>query len=458
MQEQIESGIKCSTDSPYLDNIIGPIELLGLAPPMNPLYHHVSSQRLMMLSTHLVQTLVLKGAEFPKLFSGIEGRVGEYEHDPTARSEQIEVLAIIPRFHNISGLHAIRGNPPYWTVIYRTDDAEQRINYFNYCSYTYRSDGYGYPNKILNWNKLAVGNSIAPGEKLITSPAHDGNKYMMGTNLNVCFMDIPHVTEDAFIISESAAKKLSSYGYSTVSFKIAANQIPLDLYGEDDEYKFMPDVGECVHSDGILCALRTPSENSIIHDTAISSLAKVQHLHDSKIYAPPGAEIVDIDIVVNRKCKTKIPDHIFTQVKKYRDPINTYNTQVIEAYNKAVSEGRPIADEFNTLVTRCMESLALDNAPIPGVKRKFAFKAHKRKEAIDFIYITVTYKYTHEIQRGFKLTNRCGGKGTVAAIWPDEDMPTDEQGFRADFIKASVSVFNRIEFVPSDSNIGCKLL
>lgn len=443
MSEQTKPTSVVSTDSEYLDNIIGPVELVGLAPLVNPFYNHVSSQRLMMLSSHLVQTLVLTGAEHPMVFSGIEGKLGEYEHDTTARKSPIQIKAVIPRFSNLSGALSVR-DTPYWTVIFRTDDESQCIDYFNLYTYTYRSDGYGYPNKLMNTNKLVAGNVLQPDEKLTTSPAHDGNKYMLGTNLNVCFMDIPHVTEDAFIISQSAAKKLGSYSYFTVSFKIAPNQIPLNLYGNFEEYKFMPDIGETVRDDGILCALRTPTPCSIIGDTSEESLVNIQHLHDSKIYAKPGAEVVDVNITVNRSVKTKLPDEILTQVAKYRDPINDYCLKVVRLYNQCVAENRPISDRFNALVTRCMENLILDKIRVPGLKENYSFKAYKRKEPVEFIYITVTYRYIDSIKRGFKLTNRCGGKGTVADIWPDEDMPVDEQGFRADFIKAGISVMNRM--------------
>lgn len=405
-----------SMTEPLLDNVIAPLEAIGLAPLINPLYNHVSAQRLMMLSAHLVQTLIVKGCEQPGLFSGAEGVLGEYEHDPTARDQDIEIIAVIPRFNAAAALSGIKGNSPYYTIVYR-GDKDEVIHYFNYNSDTFRSEGYGYPNRQLNWNRLIPGTFLSKREKLITSPAHDGNKYMLGTNLNACCMELPHVTEDAFVISETAASKLCSYGYGKMSFKIASNQIPLDLYGNEDEYKFMPDIGETVREDGILCALRTPTINSIIYDTAPQNLTSVQHLHDSKIYVPAGSVLIDIDVVVNRKCRVNTPEYIFSQIKKYRDPINAYCTKVVEVYNQLESEGRTISREFNNLVTRCMESLAIDGERIPGISgTKYTFKAYRRKEAVEFINVTVLYRYERKVKRGFKITQRSGGKGTVAAI------------------------------------------
>lgn len=412
----ITRPITTSTDSEYLNNIIAPIELLGLAPGVNPLYNHISSQREMMLSAQLVQTICIRDAQPPLLFSGLEGRIGSYERDMTSRDQDIEVLAVIPKYSNSISTQGSKNITPYHTVIYR-GDSDNRIGYFNYEQFTLRTDGYGYPNKLIGWNRLITGNVIFKDEKLITSPLHDGSKYMQGTNLNVAFMDIPHTTEDAFVISESAAKRLTGYGYSTISFKIDPDIIPLNLYGnDDDEYKFIPDIGERVHDNGILCAFRIPTELSAIYDTAPDNLSTYQPLHDKVIYAPPGAEIVDIDIVVNRTCKSKIPEHIFSQVKKYRDLINEYNYRVIKCYQKAKSEGRDITDSFNTLVTKCMESLVLDGLDVPSddprqnfinkSRAKLKFKPYRRREEIKFIYVTVTYKYDHVVHRGFKITNR----------------------------------------------------
>lgn len=455
-----EEEVVCSMDRPLLDNIIAPLECIGLAPLLNPLYNHVSSQRLMMLSTHIVQALIVTGAEFPALFSGIEGILGEYENDPTRRDQDVEILAAIPRFAAAAGTVGAGQNSPYYTIIYR-GDKDNLIHYFNYNTDTFRSEGYGYINKQIGWNKLTPGTILPKDVKLQTSPAHEGNMYKLGANINACCLELPHVTEDAFIISETAARKYTTYGYGKLNFRIAANQIPLDLYGDETEYKFMPDIGETVHKDGILCALRTPTENSIIYDTSPENLTRVQHLHDSKIYVPAGAVIVDTDIVVNRKCKSTLPANILAQVKKYRDPINQYCARIVEVYNKAIAEGREVSKEFNNLVTRCMESLLIDGQSVEGLNRKYSLKAYRCKDPIEFINISILYRYECKIHRGSKFTNRAGGKGTVAAIWKDEDMPTDEYGIHADIIKAGVSVVNRMN--PSQwyeifTNRGAELL
>ena len=267
-------------------------------------------------------------------------------------------------------------------------------------------DGYGYKNKWMNVSQLNKGNLIPKDMKLLTSPAHDGNKYMLGTNLNTAYMSLPQLTEDAFIISESAAKKLESDGYTQISFKILPNQIPRDLYGSDDEYKFMPDIGDYVRDDGVVCALMTPTPDSFISDIYNGNINKIQYLHDTLYYAPKGSQVVDIDVYINRKCKVKSSKDIFSQAQKYRDHINSYSLKVWEAYLEYSKKGYEITHEFNQLVTNCLNQLLADNIRIPGFSRKADITLVKKKEAIKYIYVTMTFKYTHKVTQGYKLSGQ----------------------------------------------------
>ena len=389
---------------PYIENTKADVRLLGCDVLLSPLMDKTSSQRNMMLSHHAPQAQGIHGAEQPRLMSGFESMIGQYEYNTTKRENGIQVLEPIPRFILNSGMYPLKKNP-FYTIVYR-DDKTGQVGYFNLEKYTMRSNGYGYENKWMNTQQLNKGNYIPPDLKLCTSPSHFGNMYMMGTNLRTAYMSLPQVTEDAFVISESAAKKLGTTSIGRLSFKILPNQIPKNLYGDDDEYKFMPDIGETVHEDGVFCAVCTPTQDSFIADMSKSNLCRVQHLHDTVFYLPPGAEIIDVDIFVNRKCKIKTPPEMFTQVKKYRDQINRYNITIWQAYQNAIKEGWEITPAFNTLVTRAIGNLLADNIRIPGYSKRADVSWVKRKEAIEFLYITVTYKKTTPVSLGWKCSNR----------------------------------------------------
>lgn len=410
-----EFPIDKSTYTPeYLNNTKAPVQLMGLSVLLNPFADHTSSQRLMMWSSHLQQIQVLHGCEFPRIYTGFESMVGEYEYTTTEREDDVQVRQRIPRFRPSPGPNGIdAGNIPSHIIVYHSNETG-RVGYFELSKFTMRADGYGYANK---WNEQGVallneGTHLPKNLWLSTSPAHKGNMYMMGTNLRTAYMSLPQVTEDAFIISESAAKKLTSDAYTTVSFRIAPNQIPVDCYGTDEgEYKIFPELGQYVRDDGILCALRTPSENSFVYDVNRESLRKPQFLHDTIIYAPPGAQVVDIDVVINRSCKVKTPPEVFEQVYRYREALNIYHLRIWNEYLKARDENREIEPAFNTLVTRALESLSIDGERIPRMPgRRSKVTATFRKEAIEFMYITITLRYENRISAGFKTSGRYGNE------------------------------------------------
>lgn len=390
---------------PYLENTKAPVQLLGLATLLSPFADHTSAQRGMMFSNHLPQAQCLSGGEMPKVMTGYEPLLGEYEYNTTDRDQGIQILDTIPRFIVNTGLYPIHMNPSY-TVIYRGED--NKVGSFQLNKWTYRSDGFGYKNILMNLEKLNKGNYIDKDVKLSTSPIHDGDGYGLGTNLRCAYMSIPQVTEDAVVISESAAQKLAACGMGKISFKILPNQLPLNLYGTDDEYKFMPDVGELVHDDCILCSLRTPTEDSIISDIDSENLHQIHHLHDTTFYVPQKSEIVDIEVYINRKCKIKTPSEVFTQAEKYKSAINEYYLRIWKQYQKVSKEGYELTPEFNTLVTTALGNLLADNVRVEGYSRKSDMTLYRKKEPIEFIQLVITYAYPKPVGLGSKLTGRYG--------------------------------------------------
>lgn len=429
---------------PCLDNVKASPQLLGISPLLNPFCDHTSSQRLTMWSNHLTQCQVLRGAEMPRVFSGFEEMVGRYEYSPSHRDHDVQVLAVIPRIgygHDIDAKQT-----PYHTVVYR-DCVTNLVGYCTLERKTARSDGFGYTNrKVGSWEALRSKNAIISKDELFyTSPAHLGHKYMMGTNLKTAYISDPRVTEDAFVVTESAAKKLATESFTTIAFRIAPNQFPVNCYGDVDHYQFLPEIGETVRPDGVLCALRTPTADSFIYDLYPENRSRVQHLHDSVFYAPPGAEVVNIDVVINRSCKVKTPPEIFAQAEKYRAAINDYDRKVWATYLEVTREGLQLEPAYNTLVTRCGGELLVDGQPLDGCDcRSNTVTPVHHKSTIEFMYFRVTLRSISPMSRGKKLAGRYGNKGTVSAIIPDEEAPVDQYGNRAEILLDPISVFNRM--------------
>ena len=110
-----EKEIVVNKEYPYLNNTKAPVQLLGLAPLYNPFCDHVSAQRLTMWSNHLPQAQLMVGCDFPRVYTGYENIIGQYEYDPSARDQDVQILAVIPKFIKNTGANPILSNP-YYTI------------------------------------------------------------------------------------------------------------------------------------------------------------------------------------------------------------------------------------------------------------------------------------------------------------------------------------------------------
>ena len=86
---------------------------------------------------------------------------------------------------------------------------------------------------------------------------------MDGINVLLMYIAKNKTTEDAIEISESCAKKFRSPLVKKISFMINENDILLNLYGNKDIYKVIPDIGEEI-KDGILAAVRRENKEEAI--------------------------------------------------------------------------------------------------------------------------------------------------------------------------------------------------
>lgn len=449
MSKNVDPDMIPNHGYPYLNNTKADHRLIGVAPLISPFADKVSSQRGMMMTDHVGQAIIVDDVQMDRCFTGYESKIGKYSYDPTARDHDVQIIAVIPKYLINESEYPLKYNPKK-TVIYR-DMVTNEIGCFYLDDFIMRNDDYGYLTKSTGIS-VNPGMIIAKDDVLLQAPTHEDEDTfkIFGTNLNVAYMAVPQVTEDGIVISESAAERLGSTGVNTITIDIKMNQLPLNLYGNEAEYKFIPDVGDMVREDGILCALRSPNADSIIHDTSRKNLSRIQYLHDRLFRIPAGSQIVDIDVRINRRAKpisTIKNDILYHQAEVYRQKLNTYCRSVYNIYQEVHRRDESITDGFNTLVHDCLGHLFTAGERLDGVaniRKPGVVQPVKSKEIIEFISIKISYIYKRKVQCGFKLAGRYGNKGVVSCIKPDNEMPIDADGFRADMIIDPVSVFNRM--------------
>lgn len=430
---------------PMMKSLNADPRLIGLEASLSPFVNFTSSQRLNMFSSNIVQSLIVRDPEMPNISSGYEREFLNYTFNPTRMERNGTTIHVLPKYRTNIGSQPIKLTPAY-VVIYIGED-DDLIHCMTVPTYMRGIDGFGYMMEI-NHRMLSPNLGLQKGDCIAHSHAVQGSKYCLGRNANVCYITMKETVEDAFCISESFAKHMESTGIKTLTIDIGRNDVPLNLYGDADDYKFLPDIGEYVREDGIICALRQVNDATIISDMNELSLTIPQYAHDSVFYAAaPGAQIIDIDVAVNRSKKVKTPDYIFSQMDKYIAGNMHFYQRIMDIYQQeCISNKRAPAPEFNTLVTRAASMMTAFNKSgnVFDLVRRSPPKFTRKSELIEFMQVVVTYRYDNVISLGHKFTGRDGAKGVVSAIIPDKDMPVNDFGVCADICKAPEANLNRM--------------
>lgn len=430
-------------DYPMARNLKIRPECLGLELPSVPFADKTSAQRMNMFTTTAPQALIVNGAEFPQVASGYEREYMKYTFNATRFDQDGIVLRAIPKFRTGVGPEAIHLCPEYLLIWYGMEDG--RVHCCHVSTYTKGTNGFGWEN-IIDRHKMAPGSKVFKDECISHSKAVQGAQYCPGLNANMIYMTLPGTVEDAVIASKSFTKRAIATGYRELIIDIDKDMIPINLYGDRYNYKFIPDIGEKVGEGGMLCALRKVDEMTYYSDFTEQALMEVQPLHDDVYYnIEPGASVVDITVIRNPNKKILTPARIFQQLEKYEAEFYNFHEAVIKAYEEeCVAKGRLPAHEFNTAVIQSGRILTTVKKKVLGASRKTLAKFKRKDLPISHIQLIVTVKYDIKPNRGSKITGYWGNKGTISQIVDDEHMPVNEHGIRAELVMSPMGVPNRM--------------
>lgn len=421
-------------------------ELVGTNYLTSPMAAHISSQRGAMVGRNTPQAMIVDGCEVARIQSGYETKYGHYCINPAERDHDVQILEIIPKFTSISNESGNMIRNPESIIIYLDVEADEpTVGYFTVPDYIFLHSKFGYLTKKINMNQLAPNNFIPKSMEFVQAPNHDDELYKLGVNANVIYMPLWGTTNDAFVISERLRKKLDYTEINQTTVVVGLNNIPLNLYGDENNYKAFPDIGETVRDDGVIFAMREYNNNSLIADITSDSLRELS-VHDDQYKADAGATILDVNIFTNKNrfndLRADKRDNgltgTYAQFVRYQTSLNACYTAIIDCYNK-YKDQYALSPGFRSLVKQSMCWCYND---------KFKdLSLYCKKDPIDLIYITLTYGIKHHIAKGYKITSRDGAKGVVGEIWKTEDMPSYQNGSEtvyADLVITGESPFNRL--------------
>lgn len=416
----------------YLNNTAARLELLGVPNIFSSFSQFNSAPRVAMFNHHLPQTMIIDKPEFNKLFTGVEHNLIEYTFNSSRRDHDCEIIAIIPKYR-APLVH--RDNVPQIYVITLTlePNGERHLDYFEINRHFMGTNGFGFIPEIQNAHRVSVGEFLEKDTPITNSPAVKGNQYCMGTNLNVVYGSFPETIEDAFIISKSAAERLQTQHVEQIVINCRMDRRPLNINGNEYEDKFLPDIGSYVRSDGALCAFRPVHWTTCVADGDPEALREALPLQDDIIYIEPGSKIVDITFNINR---SKL-NNCYDQALLYQNNNTKCWEDIYTTYMKYKGKYK-LTPKMSTLVTTSIYRMIAQGANVPQMENEFRKVMRNfdiegaNGNPVDFIQAVVTYTVPRPVSNGSKLTDQAGAKGVIGRIYPDDWMPVDGYGIRAD--------------------------
>jgi hypothetical protein len=372
---------------------------------LNPWHQHDSSARVAMFTSHIGQMLQIKGATERTFQTGMEAEYGKYTFNVRMPCDG-KIVKIIERYRPDLSQDSIKENPQ--TIVIYEDVDTKVLGYFSlttYCS-NHQYFGFRYVAKD-GVRKLRPGQLIPKDTVFLDSPSvTDDGGYKYGIQANVAMMSHPAVAEDGVLISEEFAKKLAFNTYETRIIEWGAEEFALNLYGDVDNYKAFPDIGEPVRPDGILMALRS-CEPSIMAgvEQNIYDTMRVDMTFDNTIYANgPGGRVVDIKVHHDLNNSNFSEKNMDKQVQRYDTVRRVFYQNLVEFWNgmkRLRGESLHMTPELHNLI---VQALAVVNEG-PGHQR--VTKLY-RKAPLDIYRIEIVIEYTITPNVGFKITG-CHG-------------------------------------------------
>ena len=405
--------------------------LLGTGSCLNPWIANDSSSRVQMFNSQVGQSLVLKDGTPRIIQTGMEKEYGKYTFKKSFKEES-RVVKTFEKYPKRVGDRSIKFNP-VTTIIYEECKSHTfHVMHLERYHTQHQSFGFKYQHNNRIQQMLSPNSPPFPaGTILADSPAvrADG-QYCYGIETSVAFMSIPQVIEDGVVVTDEYIKRLTSTGTEERRFSFGKDYYPLNLYGDRNNYKPFPDIGDKIRPDGLIFALRQYDPINAVVEMTPEALMEPDYIFDKLIYGEPGAEVYDVDVYhdLSQK-KSPTPSGMAAQCQKYFNIKKEYHEEIHNEYSrlkKQYGQHLKMSPQFKQLV---VETDILK--PRQDGKR---VQLTRRAEPLDDWQVTVKYAYDIVPGIGYKVTDTHGGKGVICDIIRVEDAPRDMFGRVADMI------------------------
>lgn len=396
----------------YLDNVNARLELLGVPNTLSFGSQFVSGARVLMFNHHLAQSMVLNKPEFNRIFTGEENKLMAYDINESDRKYDCEILQIIPKYEPTFLKGGVESCPEFYIIV-RTIEPNNisHLDYFLVKKYMMGLNGFGFLTEQQNRHPRRVGDILYKDDPITHSPRVKGEQYCMGTNLNVAYGSFHETIEDAFVISESAAKKLEATSIRQLIIDVRQDRRPLNLYGDEFTDKLLPDIGEYVREDGVLCGFRPTHLTTCVADADPTSLRELLPFQDDAYRIPRGSRIIDLTF---HSSPNKLNDCYDQAVKYINNSLRCWDG-IYTTYLKYKDKFK-LTDKMSELVKRSIYEMLSQNASVERISENVRKKARSadivgaNNHPVEFLQVVVTYTAPLLAENGTKLTDSSGAK------------------------------------------------
>jgi hypothetical protein len=384
----------------YVPNQLKP-NLLSVC-GLNPWPGHVSSSRVQMFSSHLAQCLVIKGATERRNQTGMEAEFGKYTFNVKMPVDG-EIIKIFKRYQTKLGNDTIRENPQ--TILMYEDHHTKEIGIVNLTNYFSNHQYFGFeyvPQPALKG--LHAGAFVAKDTIFLESPNITKNGgYKYGRECNIAYMSHPAISEDGILICRDVLDLFKFKIYETRVVEWGSRKFPLNLYGDETNFKGFPDIGDPVREDGLLMCLRPYDDKMAPVEQSIYDLQEPDFIFDKATYAPAGGKVIDIRVYHDNSPVEEIENF------PMENQPNKYNTERIRFYKEIVAEVKRlyklrgeslrITPELQQLMVTAQVAIDSDQKRINKLYRQVPLDDWR-------VEFTIEYEITPNV--GFKATDCVG--------------------------------------------------
>lgn len=266
--------------------------------------------------------------------------------------------------------------------------------------------------------KLRIGDTLFEGDILAHTNSTESGILTVSRPLNVLGIAFNSTEEDAVIISEDIAQKMSYNIYiEIIGHYDPKSEVLINGYGKDGEYKPLPEPGDKIRPDGMVMAKRKIDMTSL-GELSDYALSEYEDGIDTGYFMPSGSkgsEVLSVE-VISTGCDVE-------QVKNMMEFDMDVNRQLLQS-----SKGTK-SDEFMCTLINSKKKLE---------RNRKTYRNDSVNTMVKFII-----KKTVPLSIKDKITGRYGNKSIISGIFPQEKMGYMEDGTPIDLWGGAGAVGNR---------------